>query len=173
MNRKVEKKMRKDQRVQETRKIILHSSIPWQSIHNRGKLHKASKHSVRAVMAAQGQQAGRRGCQQPTKATAAAQGYQQPIGPKQQQGGCRPFAIAMQQPDQAKQGPNQKNLILVLALFKQGYSILFNKNIFIKLNGSFICLDKLVEIHDIEFYKLQKLSLKKKLLLVMQRIFVI
>ena len=54
-----------------------------------------------------------------------------------------------------------RNLISVLGLFKQGYFILFNNEISIKLNGSFICLGKLVddlylitpkiyEIHDIE-----------------------
>ena len=64
-------------------------------------------------------------------------------------------------------------MISVSALFKQGYSILFNKNIFIKLNESFICSGKLVddfylithkmyEIHDTTLNKLQNLPFKRK-----------
>ena len=58
----------------------------------------------------------------------------------------------------------RKNLISVSALFRQGYSILFNKNISIKLNRSFIGSVKLVnylylitpkiyEIHDTKLNK--------------------
>ena len=67
----------------------------------------------------------------------------------------------------------RRNLILVSALFKQEYSILFNKNVPIKLNRSFICSNKLVdslylitpkmyEIHDTELNKSQNLSLTRK-----------
>ena len=59
---------------------------------------------------------------------------------------------------------NKRNLISFSTLFKQGYYILFNKNIFIKLNESYTCSGKLVngiyliipkmyEIHDIELNK--------------------
>ena len=64
-------------------------------------------------------------------------------------------------------------MILVSGLFKQGYSILFNNEISIKLYGSSICLGKLVDdvysitpkmykIHDAEMNnKSQNLSLKR------------
>ena len=39
----------------------------------------------------------------------------------------------------------RKKLILNFSLFKQGYFILFNKNISIKLNRSFICSGKLID----------------------------
>ena len=68
----------------------------------------------------------------------------------------------------------RRNLILVSDLFKQGYSILFNKNISIKLNGSFICSSKLIddfylitpkiyEIHDTKLNNSQNLPLKRKI----------
>ena len=64
-------------------------------------------------------------------------------------------------------------------LFKQGYSTLFNKNIFIKFNRSFICsgilvnglyliTPKIYEIHDTELNKSQNLSLKSVFLLIIQ-----
>ena len=68
----------------------------------------------------------------------------------------------------------RRNLILVSVLFKQEYSILFNENVSIKLNRSFICLDKLVdniylinskmyEIHNTKLNKSQNLPLKRKI----------
>ena len=59
---------------------------------------------------------------------------------------------------------NQNNLNSILDLFKQGYFILFNNEIFIKLNESFICSNKLIdglylitpkmyEIHDTKLNK--------------------
>ena len=67
----------------------------------------------------------------------------------------------------------KRNLILISTLFKQRYSILFEKNISIKLNRSFICFDKLVDgiylitpkmykIHGTKLNKSQKLPLKIK-----------
>ena len=67
----------------------------------------------------------------------------------------------------------EKNLISVSALFKKGYSLLFNKNISIQLSVSFICSSRLVgsfylitpkmyEIHDTELNKSQNLPLKRK-----------
>ena len=64
-------------------------------------------------------------------------------------------------------------MISVSASFKQKYSILFNKNVPIKLNRSFICSNKLVdslylittkmyEIHDTKLNKSQNLPLKRK-----------
>ena len=70
---------------------------------------------------------------------------------------------------------NQNNLNSILDLFKQGYFILFNNEIFIKLNESFRCSGKLVdglylitpkmyEIHDTKLNKkLQNLPLKRKI----------
>ena len=68
---------------------------------------------------------------------------------------------------------HEKKLISVLALFKQGYSILFNNEVLIKLNGSFLYSEKLIdglyqitsnmyEIHDTELNKkLHNLPLKR------------
>ena len=67
----------------------------------------------------------------------------------------------------------RRNSISISVLFKQGYSILFSENVYIKLNESFICSGKLVdglylinpmmyEIHDTELNKSQNLTLEKK-----------